>query len=381
MWYRRAIVRDGLRVRRCACRLFAGGLALVCSAPLLAQTANRAGMTGEQLFVKACVACHGTNGKGQPREVRGFEIDPPDFTECRLTTPEADLDWDSIIHMGGRARSFDRMMPSFADELSDDEITKIIGYLRTFCAEPGWPRGDLNLPRPFVTEKAFPEDEAVLTTAITPSHPKGVSNDFLYEHRVGKRGQYEINVPLAFQQGPAGSWGAGVGDIAAAYKHVLFDSLARGSILSAGAEITFPTGRTSKGLGGGVAMFEGFGAFSQALPRDGFLHVHAGVEAPADSAKASKEIFWRAAIGRSFTEHRWGRAWSPMVEMLAARDIVAGAEPEWDVLPQLQVSLSDRQHVLLNVGVGVPVNERARPKTVFVYLLWDWFDGTIFDGW
>src|SRR4026208_2623464 len=188
---------------------------LICqSYPVLhAQSKDRAGMTGEQLFKKACAACHGADGKGQPLDVRGFETEPPDFTDCHLTTPEADLDWNSIIHLGGRARSFNRMMPSFADELDDQEIAKIIGYLRTFCTEPGWPRGDLNLPRPFVTEKAFPENEAVLTTTIVPTHEKGVSNDFLYEHRVGKRGQYEINVPLAFQQGNRGTWAAGVGDI------------------------------------------------------------------------------------------------------------------------------------------------------------------------
>jgi mono/diheme cytochrome c family protein len=349
---------------------------------LAAQPNDRASMTGEQLFKKACVACHGADGKGQPRDIRGFETEPPDFTDCHLATPEADLDWDSIIHLGGRARSFDRMMPSFGDELTDDEIEKVIGYLRTLCTEKGWPRGDLNLPRPFVTEKAFPENEAVLTTTIVPSHEKGVSNDFLYEHRVGKRGQYEINVPLAAQQGTGGSWGIGVGDIAAAYKHVLFDSLASGSILSAGGEIKFPTGRESKGLGGGVTVFEAFGTFSKTIGTDGFLHMHAGIEAPSDRTKAVKETFWRTAIGRSFMEHRYGRAWSPMIEALGVREIVGGAEAEWDVLPQMQVSLSDRQHVLVNVGVRVPINNRSsRGTSVLVYLLWDWFDGTLFDGW
>ena len=349
---------------------------------LNAQVNDRAGMTGEQLFKKACVACHAADGRGQPLEVRGFETEPPDFTDCHLTTPEADLDWDSIIHRGGRARSFDRMMPSFADELTNDEIAKIIVYLRTFCTEPGWPRGDLNLPRPFVTEKAFPENEAVLTTTIMASHGKGASNDFLYEHRVGRRGQYEINVPLAFQQGSRGSWAAGVGDIAAAYKHVLFDSLQRGAILSAGGEVKFPTGRESGGLGGGVAVFEAFGTLSKTIGADGFLHVHAGFEVPSDSVKAVKETFWRVAIGKSYMEHRYGRAWTPMIEMLAAREIVPGAKPEWDLLPQIQVSLSDRQHVLIDVGVRVPVNERAgRGTSVLAYLLWDWFDGTLVDGW
>jgi hypothetical protein len=37
---------------------------------------------------------------------------------------------------------------------------------------------------------------------------------------------------------------------------------------------------------------------------------------------------------------------------------------------------------MLNAGVRLPVNERAgRSTTVMVYVLWDWFDGGLFDGW
>jgi hypothetical protein len=62
--------------------------------------------------------------------------------------------------------------------------------------------------------------------------------------------------------------------------------------------------------------------------------------------------------------------------------LVDGSAPEWDVVPQMQVSLSGLQHVLLNVGVRVPVNERAsRGNTVMVYVLWDWFDGGLFSNW
>lgn len=170
--------------------------------------------------------------------------------------------------------------------------------------------------------------------------------------------------------------------MSAAYKHVLFDSLASGSIVSAGGEIKLPTGKESEWLGGGVTVFEGFGTFSQILPSDGFLHAHAGIEAPSNRARAPKEAFWLVAAGKSFMEGGWGRAWSPMVELLGARELEQDTEPEWDVLPQMQVSLSTRQHVLLNVGVRVPVNERgSRPRSVLVYLLWDWFDGGLFSGW
>ena len=129
-------------------------------------------------------------------------------------------------------------------------------------------------------------------------------------------------------------------------------------------------------------MFEAFGTVSQVLPRDGFLHAHSGIEVPADRARATKETFWRLAVGKSFMEHRWGRAWSPMVEILGARELEDGSEAEWDVLPQVQVSLSNRQHVLLNIGVRTPLSQRRERRSgVLVYLLWDWFDGGFLSGW
>jgi hypothetical protein len=106
---------------------------------------------------------------GVPRQRRAraadrgsrFDVEPPDFTDCNLTTPEADLDWPSIIHRGGPARAFNQLMPAFGDELSDEEIARLITHLRGFCTERGWPHGDLNMPRA-ITEKAFPENEADL---------------------------------------------------------------------------------------------------------------------------------------------------------------------------------------------------------------------------
>ena len=352
------------------------------TASLRAQSVDRSALSGRQLYDAACAACHGRDGRGQPTAVRGFEVDLPDFTDCGLTTPEADLDWLSVVHQGGPARAFDRMMPAFGDELTEPQILLVIDHVRTFCPERGWPRGDLNLPRPFVTEKAFPENEAVLTTTFAAGRDRSVANQFLYEHRVGRRGQYEVFVPFDLRRPVGSAWQAGVGDIGAAYKHVLFDSLSRGSIVSAGGEVALPTGSAKRGLGKGVAMVEAFGTVSQILPRDGFLHAHTGVEVPADPAKAAKETFWRLAAGKSFMANRWGRAWSPMIEVLGAREIEHDADTEWDVVPQLQVSLSTRQHVLLNVGVRAPLSQRAERRTeVLVYVLWDWFDGGFLSGW
>jgi mono/diheme cytochrome c family protein len=326
-----------------------------------AQPADRSGLNGEQLYRRACAACHGADGRGQPLPVRGFDIDPPDFTDCSLTTPEADLDWYAVIHQGGPARAFDRLMPAFGDELSAEEIGRLIAHVRGFCTEPGWPFGDLNMPRALVTEKAYPENEVVVTSTLSRGDGRRVTTEVLYEHRIGRRGQYEL-------------FARDIDEVGGAYKHVLFDSMRSASIISAGGEIK---------VGKQGAVLEAFGAVSQALPRiaDGFMHAHAGIESPTETG-AREEMFWRVAVGKSFMTNQWGRAWSPMIELLAAREIGSGAQVEWDALPQMQVSLSTRQHVLLNVGVRTPMTQRRERRTsVLVYLLWDWFDGGFLSGW
>jgi len=78
----------------------------------------------------------------------------------------------------------------------------------------------------------------------------------------------------------------------------------------------------------------------------------------------------------------FGRSWTPMLEFAAVRELERGRPVEWDVLPQIQVSLSKRQHILAAGGVRIPLTERGeRHMQVLTYLLWDWFDGGLRDGW
>ncbi len=72
--------------------------------------------------------------------------------------------------------------------------------MRTFCRDKSWPRGELNPPRALFTEKAFPEDEAVITSAIDAEGPGRITNKLVYEQRLGARNQFEITAPFGWQK-------------------------------------------------------------------------------------------------------------------------------------------------------------------------------------
>ncbi|HXW06886.1 MAG TPA: cytochrome c [Vicinamibacterales bacterium] len=361
-------------------RTLAGMLAWLIAAgmvvsPLAGAAQDR---TGRDVYEAACAACHGSDGRGVTPAGSDYPLPRPDFTDCRFANREPDADWLAVSHAGGPARGFDRLMPAFGDALSRAELEAALGRVRAFCTRPDWPRGELNLARPLVTEKAFPEDEYVVTLEAADD---AVTSTIVYERRIGPRNQLEVVVPVALSEREPGDWTGGVGDLAVAFKRALAHSLRRGSILSASAELVVPTGSTERGIGGGTTVIEPFVTFGQILPADSFLHAQVGVGIPFDR-KEPDEVFWRAAAGREFTRGEFGRAWSPMIELLWARDLESGARTNWDIVPEMQVTLSTRQHIMANAGVRIPLTNREGRSTQFIaYLLWDWFDGGFFTGW
>jgi len=108
-----------------------------------------------------------------------------------------------------------------------------------------------------------------------------------------------------------------------------------------------------------------------------------GADLPHDTEISPQSLYWNTAIGQSIAgDHGLGRLWSPMVEFLAARDLEDGAKTDWDILPEMQVTLSRRQHVRANFGVRTPLtNTEGRSTQVYFYLLWDWADGKLWSGW
>jgi mono/diheme cytochrome c family protein len=362
---------------------------------------------GREIFEVRCAACHGVDGRGDPgRQV--LKVDMPDFTDCSFASREPDADFAAVIHGGGPARGFNVLMPAHGEVLSqaeiDDifshlsdssepmpvlsgglsqaEIARVLSHLRRFCSEERWPRGELNLPRPLLTEKAFPEDEAVVTTFANVNRNDWISTEFLFEKRIGSRAMVEIELPVIareWDRGTSSKWYSGVGDLAVGTKFAFFHSLDRGSIASLGLEVTFPTGDDDHGLGKGVVVFEPYLAAGQLLPWNSFAQVQLLGEIPTSGAG---EMYLRCALGRTFTLQPHGRVWAPMVEVIGVLDLGSTVETNWDIVPQIQIPLNRRQHVRVNLGVWIPVTRHdERATRVGTYLLWDWFDGGFFEGW
>jgi len=354
-------------------------------APMAPQAAHDPDQSGRALYGKACASCHGVDGGGAPTVQLAFAEPVPDFRDCQFAPREPDSDWMGVIHNGGPARGFARMMPAFAGVLTLEQMERVLAHVRGFCTDDAWPRGELNLPRALLTEKAFPEDELVLSTAVATEGSGSVSSKLVYEKRIGPRNQLEVVVPFTFVDrtgATASGWSGGVGDLTLGMKRVLGHSARRGSIFSAAGEIILPIGDDGLGLSKGTAVLEPFVSFGQVLAADGFVQAQAGIELPFDRSRAEREAFWRMVVGRSFSQSNWGRSWSPMVELVAARELVSGAATHWDIVPGLQVSLNTRQHVLAAAGVRLPLNDReGRHPQLLFYVLWDWFDGSLFGGW
>jgi hypothetical protein len=220
----------------------------------------------------------------------------------------------------------------------------------------------------------------VTTTDITTEGPGEALTKMIWEQRIGPRTQWEAIVPIPAHSSE-GNWTGGVGDLVLAMKRVLHHR-EYSRILSVITEVKFPTGSEASGTGDGTVVFEPALAYGMLLPGESFVQLHAGVGLSGNRTKVNNETFWRATVGRTFSQGLYGRAWFPMLEVLGARELGSGHSNQWDVVPQVQVTLSTRQHIRLNLGFRVPVTEAGpRPTRFVTYVLWDWFDGGLLEGW
>ncbi len=347
--------------------------------------------TGREVFQAACVTCHGSRGTGTDRSLLGFEdVEPPDFTDCKFTSREARNDWVGVAHSGGPVKGFSPMMPAFGKSLSMQQLENVVVYLKAFCPEKKWPPGEFNLPKALNTGKAFPEDEAVFAFSTTFTGPMSVKGKLAVAARLGARHQIEGVIPfevkeVEYEESDEQTkyrWGEGAGDMALAWKSVLWFSNAARNIGSLTFDLILPTGDEYDQIGYGVFAFKPAMAFAQIIPYVGFLQLQGGAELSADPDRRAHNIFWRGVFGRTFRKGGFGRAFSPMLEFTGSIKPQVDDTPDWELVPQFQLALSKRQHIRFAAGLAIPINDYSERQMKFMaYLVWDWYDGGLTEGW
>jgi mono/diheme cytochrome c family protein len=341
------------------------GLILWLLIAVTGRTSAQTPTTPDEMYKAWCSKCHAQDGTGNVAE-RTVKTVPMDFTDCHLASAEPEADWQQVIAHGGPAVGRSPEMPAFGEFLSDAQLIGLVHYVRAFCAEPGWPHGNMNLPRPLFTEKAFPEDELVIAPAI--SHKTNADTDFglraVYEHRFGRRGHAEVGVPFSSVSAD-GRRRQGVGDLSVAGKYVLVADKPGTHIVSAGFEVSFPTGNDTRGLGEGTTLYEPFVA-AGAILGSTYLQASFNLEMPARAPWGDREAGYNVYLGRdtSLSPDTWTLAFE-----------INGANRELAVTPQIRKGLTKTGALGAAVGVRLPITEREEQSTRWAgYLIWDYLE-------
>ena len=319
----------------------------------------------DAMFDAFCAVCHGEDGRGQV-ENPALDSEPMDFTDCAVATPEPDADWELVITHGGLAAGLSSEMPSYGDALTDAQIRTLIGYIRGFCAEPGWPIGTLNFPRPIFTEKAFPENEFLLLPEFSDG-AGGVTQLVLrgiYERRLGRRGHVEVRVPFE-SVSAAGERRSGLGDVKLAGKYVVNTDRAMTRITTVGLEVGLPTGEEDDGLGHGTTVFEPYLAFGTTVG-DLYLQTQVKVESPASDPVSDAELAYNVYVGFDLSELL--TTWTVGLEL-------NGVDRDFAITPQLRKGLTRTGAIAVAGGVQFPLTSRDVRRARWVgYFLWEYLD-------
>jgi len=309
--------------------------------------------SGAVRFAAWCKSCHGADGRGTPAATTRLEVPPADLHECKGSTAETEDRWVNIVTQGGAAFGLSLDMPAFGEAGTPAQIRAVVRYARSLCGELGWPPGELNFPRAFLVEKAYPEDEVVITD-------RARGQEYIYEHRLGKRFQLEASARTALDGQPRAFDG-----VTGALKYNLWHSLERRALVSLGLEATPPLGRQDAWE---VEPFLAFGADPGRA-----LVVQGEVVATWEDG-GFDGMSYRVGAG-----HELGR-FVPMLE--AGWTVPTTGERSLSFFPQVWIQLSRLGHVAGSLGAELPAaGPEPRHPRLIAFVLWDFGDAPLFRGW
>lgn len=86
-------------------------------------------LRGEIVLQNYCALCHGMNADGQGRAARIYNPKPANLRKSMKNDTYKEL----IIRKGGKAVGRSAFMPPWGEELTDEQITDVVHYLRSIA--------------------------------------------------------------------------------------------------------------------------------------------------------------------------------------------------------------------------------------------------------
>ncbi len=88
---------------------------------------------GKSKYDQLCATCHGATGMGDGPAAQALTPKPRNFQDKATMSAKSDEQLRKVIKEGGAANGLSAAMAPFGSTLSDQDVTNIIAYIRTFA--------------------------------------------------------------------------------------------------------------------------------------------------------------------------------------------------------------------------------------------------------